>query len=53
MNLFVLVGITRQEATMGEAARGGRSPYWLLLLATSAFSWRCRALRTFLPEMMR
>lgn len=52
MNLFVLVGITRQEATIGEAARGA-FPYWLLLLVTLVLLTLVPGLATALPEMMR
>lgn len=52
MNLFVLVSITRQEATIGEAARGA-FPYWLLLLATLGLMTLVPGLATALPEMMR
>jgi TRAP-type C4-dicarboxylate transport system permease large subunit len=46
------VGITRQVATIGEAARGA-FPYWLLLLATLLALALVPGLATALPEMMR
>lgn len=48
MNLFVLVGITRQEATLADAARGAL-PYWLLLLAGLVLITLMPGLATFLP----
>ncbi|MEM8664730.1 MAG: TRAP transporter large permease subunit [Pseudomonadota bacterium] len=52
MNLFVLVGITRQEATVADAARGA-FPYWLMLLATLIAITLIPALATGLPALLR
>jgi len=50
MNLFVLVGITRQSITLGEAARGAL-PYWILLLVGAALLTLVPGLATWLPGM--
>lgn len=52
MNLFVLVGITRQAASLADVARGAL-PYWLLLLTGLLVVTLVPGLATALPGLMR
>lgn len=52
MNLFVLVSVTQQDATLNEAARGA-FPYWLLLMAALVFMILVPEIVTFLPQALR
>lgn len=50
MNLFVLVGITRQEARLSDAAEGAL-PYWILLLVGLSLITLFPVLTTGLPRL--
>lgn len=52
MNLFVLVGMSNNQVTLGDAARAAL-PYWLVLLAVIAAMTLVPALATGLPSLVR
>lgn len=52
MNLFVLVGITKREVTLGETARAA-FPYWCLLLLGLVLLTLVPELATALPSLLR
>lgn len=52
MNLFVLVGMSNNQVTLGDAARAAL-PYWLVLLAVIAVMTLVPALATGLPSLVR
>jgi tripartite ATP-independent transporter DctM subunit len=52
MNLFVLVGITNQDVSLGEAAKAS-TPYWLALLVGVLLLTLLPGIATWLPNMMR
>lgn len=52
MNLFVLVGMSNNQVTLGDAARAAL-PYWLVLLAVIAAMTLVPALATSLPSLVR
>lgn len=52
MNLFVLVGITNQEVSLGEAARAS-TPYWIALLLGILILTLAPGIATWLPGTMR
>jgi TRAP-type C4-dicarboxylate transport system permease large subunit len=51
MNLFVLVGVTRGEVPLAEAARGAL-PYWLCLLVAVGLLAVAPGLATWLPGVV-
>ena len=51
MNLFVLTAITKQEVTLGQAARAA-IPYWLLLLSGVLILTLLPGIALWLPSMM-
>jgi tripartite ATP-independent transporter DctM subunit len=51
MNLFVLVGITNQDVSLGEAAKAS-TPYWLALLVGVLLLTLLPGIATWLPNMM-
>ncbi|MBM3555556.1 MAG: TRAP transporter large permease subunit [Alphaproteobacteria bacterium] len=50
MNLFVLVGLTNREVTLGEAAVGAL-PYWILLLVGLLLLTIAPGIATWLPAL--
>jgi TRAP-type C4-dicarboxylate transport system permease large subunit len=50
MNLFVLVGITRHEVDLAQAAAGAL-PYWVLLLAGVVLLTLAPRIATWLPTL--
>jgi tripartite ATP-independent transporter DctM subunit len=52
MNLFVLVGITNQEVSLGEAAKAA-TPYWFALILGVVLLTLMPGIATWLPGMMR
>lgn len=52
MNLFVLVGMSNNQVTLGDAARAAL-PYWLVLLAVIAAMTLVPVLATGLPSLVR
>ncbi|NBN63883.1 TRAP transporter large permease [Pannonibacter tanglangensis] len=52
MNLFVLVGMSNNQVTLGDAARAAL-PYWLVLLGVIALMTLVPALATGLPSLVK
>ncbi|MFN4008320.1 MAG: TRAP transporter large permease [Pannonibacter sp.] len=52
MNLFVLVGMSNNQVTLGEAAKAA-FPYWLVLLSVIALMTLLPVLATGLPGLVR